>query len=61
MKFSHLALAFLPSAAAFSPSLNQNRKITNVVKAEVNTMVSNTDVQRPLFDPLELYLEDSSE
>jgi hypothetical protein len=61
MKFSHLAIAFLPLVAAFSPTrMNENRKITNGVKAEA-AMASDINVQRSLSDPLGLYPEDSPE
>jgi hypothetical protein len=57
MKNSPLSLAFVSSAAAFSPHMSGSQKATSVEAA----MVTDIDVQRPIYDPLGLYPKNSPE
>jgi hypothetical protein len=57
MKISPLSLAFVSSASAFSPLMVGSQKAASVEAA----MVTDIDVQRPIYDPLGLYPKSSPE
>jgi hypothetical protein len=60
MQFSALAVAFLSTAYAFSPTQVSVRTADTTFKTHA-AMVSEMDVQRPLYDPLGLYPKDAPE